>query len=119
MFNVKKIRLTPVDMQGVELAIAYIDRNYRCKISAEQLSIEFNLQKEKLQAGFQKKTMLTVHQYILRVRIEKVKELLSDTNAPLKLIASRTGFTNESHLCNVFKKIAAISPVDFRLQKVV
>lgn len=119
MYNVKKIRLSPVDMQAVELAIAYIDKNYRNKISAEQLSLEVNLPKEKLQAGFQKKTGLSIHKYILRVRIEKAKDLLMNTNAPLKLIARWTGFTHESHLCNVFRRIAAISPAEFRLQKVV
>jgi transcriptional regulator GlxA family with amidase domain len=119
MYNFKKIRLTLTDMQGVELAIAYIDKNYRSKISAEHLSIEFNLPKEKLQAGFQKRTRLTVHQYIVQIRIEKAKDLLTNTNAPLKSIAFRTGFTDESHLCNVFKKTFAISPVEFRLQNAV
>jgi AraC family transcriptional regulator len=118
MYSIKKIRLTPADMQTVELAIIYVDRNYRSKISAEQLSTEFSLPKEKLQAGFQKRTGLTVHQYMLQTRIEKVKDLLTKTNAPLKLIAYWTGFTHEAHLCNVFKRIAATSPIEFRLQNV-
>jgi len=102
MYNINRVRLTPADMQSIEMAIAYIEKNYRSKISAEQLSLEVNLPREKLQAGFQKRTNLTIHQYILEIRIEKAKVLLTNTNAPLKLIASSTGFAHKSHLCNVF-----------------
>jgi transcriptional regulator GlxA family with amidase domain len=119
MYNVNKIRLTLADMKGVELAIAYIDKNYRSKISAEQLSIEVNLPKEKLQAGFQKITSLTVHQYILQIRVEKAKDLLSFTNSPLKAIASVTGFNDKSHLCKVFKKYTSCSPIEYRFQQAV
>lgn len=119
MRKIHPSRLTPADLQSVDIAIIYIDKNYRSKISAEQLSLEVNLPKNKLQAGFQKRTNLTLHQYILHVRIQKAKDLLVTTNSPLKLIALCTGFTDESHLCNVFKRIASTSPVEYRMQKAV
>jgi transcriptional regulator GlxA family with amidase domain len=118
MQHVRTIRLTPVDMKSIDLAIAYIDQNYRSKISAEHLSIEVNLPKEKLQAGFQKKTNLTVHQYVIQIRIERAKELLINTNSPLKSIASRIGFVDQSYFCKVFKRLADTSPIEFRLQQV-
>jgi two-component system response regulator YesN len=118
MCNVKKVRFTPADMQGIDLAIANIDKNYRNKISAEQLSIEVNLPKEKLQAGFQKRTGLTIHQYILQTRIQKAKEMLANTNSPLKVIAFRTGFSDESYFCKVFKKFEETSPIEFRFCQV-
>jgi transcriptional regulator GlxA family with amidase domain len=118
MQHIRTVRLTPADMQSIEMAIAYIDKNFRSKISADQLSIEVNLPKEKLQAGFQKKTSLTVHKYVLRIRIEKAKELLINTNSPLKSIASRIGFIDESYFCKVFRRIADTSPMEFRLQQV-
>lgn len=119
MPNVKAPRLTQADMTCVEMAIVYIDKYYRCKISAEHLSVEVNLPKEKLQAGFQKRTKMTLHQYLLQIRIQKAKDLLANTNSPLKSIAYLTGFKDESYFCKVFKKFADITPIEFRFRQVV
>lgn len=118
MLKEKAIRLTPADMQAIDSAITFIHREYRSKISAENLSIEVNLPKEKIQAGIQQKTSYSLHQYLLRVRIEKAKELLIKTNAPVKSIGPLTGFPNHSHFCQVFKRITEISPAIFRLREV-
>ena len=111
-------RLTRADLSSIDRAIAYIDIHYMDKISAEHLAGEIMLSKDKIQAGFQKKTGNTVHGYVLLVRIEKAKELLIHTNRPIKAVADAAGFNNDSHFCKVFKKFMAISPVKFRLQGV-
>lgn len=118
MQNGKSIRLTPTDMQAIDAAIDYIRREYRSRISADQLSIEVSLPIEKLQAGIQKKTNLSLHRYLLTVRIEQAKELLASTNAPVKSIAFKTGFRDESYFCKVFKRLAEITPIAFRLKQV-
>jgi transcriptional regulator GlxA family with amidase domain len=110
-------RLTRADLSCIEQAITYIDAHYMDKISAEHLAIEIMMSKEKIQAGFQKKTGFTLHEYILQVRIEKAKELLIHTNHPVKAIADAAGFNNDSHFCKVFRKFMAISPVKFRFQE--
>src|SRR5579872_7313121 len=99
----KSIRLTPCDQRIIEKAMEFIDRNYRERLSADQLSIEFYISKQKLQAGFQQMTGLTLHSYILKVRIEKAKQLLADTNQPIKFIASAMGFKRPSHFIFTFK----------------
>ena len=111
-------RLTPFDLRCIDDALHYVERHYREKISADCLAIEVGLSKEKLQAGFQKQTGYTLHDYILQVRIEKAKVLLVNTNHPVKAIADAAGFNNDSHFCKVFRKLACISPVQYRLQQV-
>lgn len=113
----KVSRLTRADMACIEKAMAYIDTRYMDKISAENLALEVMLSKEKIQAGFQKMTGFTLHEYILQVRIGKAKELLINTNHPVKAIADAAGFSNDSHFCKVFRKLTAISPVKFRYQE--
>ena len=113
----KILRLTNADMSCIEKGILYIDSNYMNKISAEHLALEITLSKEKLQAGFQKRTGLTLHEYILVVRIEKAKDLLTNTNHPIKAVADAAGFNNDSHFCKVFRKLTAISPVKYRMQR--
>ncbi|HWK02179.1 MAG TPA: hypothetical protein VNS58_01020 [Puia sp.] len=65
----KILRLTRADMYCIEKGILYIDLHYMDKISAEHLSLEITLSKDKLQAGFQKKTGFTLHEYIVRVPV--------------------------------------------------
>lgn len=111
-------RLTRADMYSIEKAIAYIELHYMDKISAEHLAFEVMLSKGKIQAGFVKRTGSTLHEYLIHVRIGKAKELLVNTNHPIKVVADAAGFINDSHFCKVFRKYNAISPVQYRLQGV-
>jgi len=113
----KTARFSKTDLYRVEQALEYISKNYTEKISADQLSIEVGLSKEKLQAGMQRLKGQTLAKYIQRVRLEKAKEILVNTNEPVKAIADAAGFVNESHFCKVFKKIHRISPVQYRYQQ--
>jgi len=115
----KNVRLSLADLQCIDQALQYIDKHYSDKISAEQLSMEVGLSKEKLQAGFQHRTRQTLHKYIQQVRLERAKLLLVNTNYPVKAVADAAGFVNESHFCKVFKKMLLISPIQFRYQQVV
>jgi two-component system response regulator YesN len=113
----RSVRLSPFDHRLVDQALDYITKHYTEKISADQLSLEVGLSKEKLQAGLQFRKGQTLAKYIQRVRLEKAKELLTNTNDPVKAIADAAGFVNESHFCKVFKKTQFISPVQFRFQQ--
>ena len=110
-------RFSPVDLQCIERALAYIEKHYYEKISAEQLSMEVGISKEKLQAGLQLRKGKTLHKYIQGIRLEKAKELLVNTNDPVKAVAGASGFVNESHFCKVFKKMHCISPVQYRFSQ--
>ncbi|SRR5258708_33427710 len=109
-------RLTHYDLSCVGNAINFIDKNYSDHISADQLSLEVGLSKKKLQAGIRQKTGLTLHGYILQIRIEKSKPLLADTGLPLKAIARTIGFKTCSHFCKIFKNLTSNTPMEYRLQ---
>jgi len=52
--------------------------------------------------------------YLNRVRVEKAKELIRDTQMPITQIALIVGFENLSSFYRVFKKVYDRSPLDFR-----
>lgn len=118
MYTEKHFRLTPFDMLSIDKALRYITEHFRTSISAEGLALEVNLPKEKLQAGLRKKTTLTLHQYIVLIRINKSKELLIATNFPLKAIARSVGFSDMGYYCKVFRKLEGTSPTSFRYSQV-
>lgn len=106
------------DMICIDQAIAYIEKNYRNAISAEQLSIEAGMSIRKLRFGLKKKTGLSLHEFHFTVRIEQAKPMLLNTAYPLKAIASSVGFKTESHFCKRFKEITSKTPIEYRLGNV-
>lgn len=110
-------RLSWYEFSCIDNALNYIDKKYADRISADLLAIEIGLSKKKLQAGFRQRTGQTLHEYILLVRVEKSKHLLTCTMLPLKAIASLTGFKTTSHFCQVFKNITGHTPIEYRLEQ--
>ena len=110
------VQLSRWDMERINDALVYVEKHYRRPISADHLSLEVNLSKEKLQAGIQRQTGLTLHLHVLKVRMDKAKELLRNTDHPVKSIAAATGFKRASHFIDTFKRFYAQTPNQYRLQ---
>jgi AraC-like DNA-binding protein len=61
---------------------------------------------------------ITIQQYIILNKIEKVKELLLYDELNLTEISYRLHYSSVAHLSNQFKKITGLTPTFFkRLQK--
>jgi LacI family transcriptional regulator len=56
----------------------------------------------------------TPHDQILRVRIERVKTMLANTELTLAQIAERTGFGHIEYLSVAFKRATGVSPSGYR-----
>ena len=59
----------------------------------------------------------TVHAEIQRVRVERVKQLLADTNLLIKQVAKRCGFRHPEYMTAVFQKHTGESPVEYRRKR--
>ena len=57
---------------------------------------------------------ITIEQFIIRQKIEKVKELLFYDEHTLSEIAYRMGYSSAAYLTNQFKKITGMTPGQFR-----
>jgi len=64
--------------------------------------------------SFKQSTGLTPHQYILHLRIEKAKGLLKNKRLGIADIASRLGFSDQSHFTNIFRRLAGTTPARWR-----
>lgn len=72
------------------------------------------LSRRALEARFQKHIGRTPHQEIERIRMERVKQLLVETELPLHQIADRTGFRHPDYLAVAFKRYAGLQPGAYR-----
>ena len=57
---------------------------------------------------------MTIEQYIIRQKIEKVKELIAYREMNFSEIAYDLGYSSPAHMSNQFRKITGMSPGDFK-----
>ena len=57
---------------------------------------------------------VTPHQYLLRCRLRRAAELLTDDARPITAIAADVGFNDLSNFVRTFRRAAGVSPRAFR-----
>lgn len=79
-------------------------------VLSEELHYEYNY----LSNLFSSVEGITLEQYIIRQKIEKVKELLFYDELNLSEIADRLGYSSVSHLSAQFKKVTGFTPSELK-----
>jgi AraC family transcriptional regulator len=79
-------------------------------ILADELHYEYNY----LSNLFSSVEGITLEQYIIRQKIEKVKELLFYDELTLSEIAHRLGYSSVAHLSGQFKKVTGLTPSELK-----
>src|SRR5215831_11516149 len=65
---------------------------------------------------FRKSTGATPHQFVLRTKIERAKEMLRAPEARVLDVAVACGFKTQQHFARVFRRLCGTSPREYRLQ---
>jgi AraC family transcriptional regulator len=78
------------------------------------LSKELGLEYHYLSTLFSSVENVTIEQYIIRQRVERVKELLKYGEMTLSEIAYELGYSSVQHLSNQFKRITGLTPTQFK-----
>jgi AraC-like DNA-binding protein len=92
----------------------YIDDNIDQRISVERLAGLANLSVCYFVRAFKQSIGTTPHDYLIRQRVERTKQLLSGTDMPLSEIALVAGFADQSHFARRFRQHVGMSPRDYR-----
>ncbi len=97
----------------VEDAKQYILENLDTKISLEDLSQKFGMSKFKFIRWFKRNVGLTPFDYIILNRIENGKKMINQ-GKPLLETAMDTGFYDQSHFSNYFKRFVGVTPKTYQ-----
>ncbi|WP_055666185.1 AraC family transcriptional regulator [Desnuesiella massiliensis] len=96
--------------------ILYLHTNYQNKITIEELTKTFHINRTTLSEKFRASTGMSIKDYLIKLRIKLSAVMLRDTMLPISEIMYRVGFNETTHFCRMFKKYMDCSPSDYRKQ---
>jgi AraC family transcriptional regulator len=102
--------------RAVSLATAFIDEHYGRNIGLAEIAEAAHLSPFHLSRLFKKATGRTPHQYLLEVRVNSARALLTAGAGARSLadVAAAVGFADQSHLTRHFKRVLGVTPKQLR-----
>jgi AraC-like DNA-binding protein len=92
----------------------YVDSNFAEPLRLADLARCAGLSRMHFAAQFRAATGLRPHEYVLRHRIERARELLRDPSVPLVEVALSVGFQTQAHFSTVFRQLVGETPGRWR-----
>ena len=86
-------------------------------ISTHEISARLHQDYHYLSSLFSEIEQITIEQYIIQQKIERVKELLVYDELNLSEIAGQMGYSSVAHLSGQFKKVTGFTPSQFKQLK--
>lgn len=91
-----------------------IVENLDADISLEEIASRLNISYSWFRRVFKQYTGFSPLQYIQEMKIQKSKELLTNSDLSNAEIAFKLGFDNSNYFCSVFKKKTKMTPMQYR-----
>jgi AraC-like DNA-binding protein len=104
------------EIERLKNAFAYIENHGEETITLEQVASAACMSQSYFCKVFKRVTGHTLKEYILRLRIDRARQLLLLRDLPISEIALRTGFASLGYFDRVFRRIAGCSPHSWRAQ---
>jgi AraC family transcriptional regulator len=96
--------------------LEFIESNYGSDLGLSELAAVAGMSTFHFAREFKRATGSTPHQYLIKFRIERAKELLSRSEMPLVDVGFRAGFSHQSHFTRLFHKLTGTTPLSYRLR---
>ena len=105
---------SPKIRELINISINYIHNNFERDISLGDIARFVFLSPSYFTRAFKEETGMSPISYLLKIRIERAKELLIDTGLKISDIALSVGFSNQQRFNEMFKKYAKLTPLQYR-----
>lgn len=103
--------LTP---NQVRLVTEYVHNHMYEKISISELAALVDLTRFHFIRAFKQSAGVPPHQFIIRRRVDRAKEMLAEQSASIAEIAARTGFGSAVQMTRAFRRVVGTTPSAFR-----
>lgn len=108
------IILHPYENTALEKAKEIIENNLSHNFSIEEIANMVGLNIQKFKKGFKQLYRLTPHQYLIRCRMLRARELMRDSGYSVSETAFAVGYTNVSYFSKTFREHYGQTPKHFR-----
>jgi AraC family transcriptional regulator len=98
----------------LQQAIDYIHSHLDQDLSLVELASIINISPTYFASLFKQSMGIAPHQYVIQQRVEQAKFMLSKTDLAIADIASKVGFSSQSHLTQQFKRLTGMTPKQVR-----
>jgi AraC family transcriptional regulator len=95
--------------------IEYVDEHLDQDIKLIELATLLDMSQFHFSRLFKQSLGTSPYQYLLCQRIERAKQLLKQTDAPITEIAFQCGFNSHSHLSKQFRQTTGVTPTAYRM----
>lgn len=103
-----------LDCERLRDVFAFIKGNCRETLSLGQVSRLARMSPAYFCRFFKGVTGTTLTEYVLRTRIDRGMEFLSNSSLSVTDIAYKTGFSSHSYFDRVFKRLKGVTPLEYR-----
>lgn len=107
----KRGGLSPAALHRVKL---FVEAHLARRIRVGELAQRSGLSVFYFTRAFRQSTGMTPHAYVQRRRVERARELLSQSTRSLGDIALEVGFSSQSHFTTVFRRLTGLTPALLR-----
>lgn len=94
--------------------IQYLHEHIHNEITLTELTKQFSMNRNRLNALFTKQTGATCLEYFLQMKMDLAKIMLTETELPIGELGERVGFLDTNYFTKVFKKKTNMTPSQYR-----
>ena len=105
------------DLARIKEAMTYMQQNFSCKVSLEDVAQVVAISKSELCRCFRRVLKVSPMEYLIQFRLEEASRQLLSTDKSVTQIALETGFDSPSHLGRFFLKEFGCTPRQYRGRK--
>ncbi len=98
----------------IDMAMRYLDTHYNEKIGIQEMCGILGISYSHLHRTFKQKTKQSPQEYLIKIRLSKAMNLLSNSKFSIREIAEYCGFQDERNLQRAFAGKIGISPKRYR-----
>ena len=100
--------------ENVLVVVKFINENYMTELDTRKLLQLVPLSRRNLETKFKAVMGVSIYQYILNCRCEKLANLLIESDMGLAEAAYEAGFNAYGNISRIFKKHKGLTPSEFR-----
>ena len=104
----------PIEKNNMQEIQEFLKEHYQHDISLQEIADRFFLSREYISRKFKHEFNKTITDYLMKIRMEKAKQLLETSSLKIYEIAHYVGYQNEKYFSKVFKKLVGLTPIEYR-----